>query len=99
MSLNNIIETFERPAEMASAFSSGAFAVVVSVVVVIVKDLIYLLARDFNCFIVSGGRISPRRLRQLTRKHKKNIIIKYILKILKYCVTQLHKSPHPRPAN
>lgn len=23
MSLNNIIETFERPAEMASAFSSG----------------------------------------------------------------------------
>lgn len=58
MSLNNIIETFERPAEMASAFSSGAFAVVV----VIVKDLIYLLARDFNCFIVSGGRISPRRL-------------------------------------
>lgn len=89
MSLNNIIETFKRPAEMASAFSSGAFAVVV----VIVKDLIYLLARDFNCFIVSGGRISPRRLWPLTGKHKKNIIIKYILKILKYCVTQLHKSP------
>lgn len=89
MSLNNIIETFERPAEMASAFSSGAFAVVV----VIVKDLIYLLARDFNCFIVSAGRISPRRLWPLTGKHKKNIIIKYILKILKYCVTQLHKSP------
>lgn len=95
MSLNNIIETFERPAEMASAFSSGAFAVVV----VIVKDLIYLLARDFNCFIVSGGCTSPWRLWQLTGKHKKNIIIKYILKILKYCVTQLHKSPHPRPAN
>lgn len=95
MSLNNIIETFERPAEMASAFSSGAFAVVV----VIVKDLIYLLARDFNCFIVSGGRISPRRLWPLTGKHKKNIIMKYILKILKYCVTQLHKVPHPRPAN
>lgn len=94
MSLNNIIETFERPAEMASAFSSGAFAVVV-----IVKDLIYLLARDFNCFIVSAGRISPRRLWPLTGKHKKNIIIKYILKILKYCVTQLHKVPHPRPAN
>lgn len=92
MSLNNIIETFERPAEMASAFSSGAFAVVVSVVVVIVKDLIYLLARDFNCFIVSAGRISPRRLWPLTGKQK-NIIIKYILKILKYCVTQLHKSP------
>lgn len=89
MSLNNIIETFERPAEMASAFSSGDFAVVV----VIVKDLIYLLARDFNCFIVSAGRISPRRLWPLTGKHKKNIIIKYILKILKYCVTQLHKSP------
>lgn len=88
MSLNNIIETFERPAEMASAFSSGAFAVVV----VIVKDLIYLLARDFNCFIVSAGRISPRRLWPLTGKQK-NIIIKYILKILKYCVTQLHKSP------
>lgn len=95
MSLNNIIETFERPAEMASAFSSGAIAVVV----VIVKDLIYLLARDFNCFIVSAGRISPRRLWPLTGKHKKNIIIKYILKILKYCVTQLHKVPHPRPAN
>lgn len=67
---------------MASAFSSRAFA--------IVKDLIYLLARDFNCFIVLGGCISP------WRKHKKNIIIKYILKILKYCVTQLHKSlPFP----
>lgn len=98
MSLNNIIETFERPAEMASAFSSGAFAVAVSVVVVIVKDLIYLLARDFNCFIVSGGRISPWRLRPLTGKHKKNIIIKYILKILTYCVTQLHKSP-PSPSS
>lgn len=71
---------------MASALRSCAFAFVV---VAIVKDLIYLLARDFNCFIVLGGCTSP------WRKHKKNIIIKYILKILKYCVTQLHKSLPP----